>query len=402
MYIFVFDRCGTSGIVPNLITNANITAGSDEWAELCLTPPFSGDVRLIQYLTAAQVPYSQILVDEVNDATGQVLYPIDISIFDPSIDYLALVSDRALQLCRSAQLTLMFYYSGTETSRDMTPVVKQWCVRYSLPTTGIKFITDNAKLNSGHFCYFPHHEANYRHLHATEKKYVRHVNPHQRSKKFTCLNRTDKGFRKLFAGSLWYHGVVADGHFSYSGIRYQKEYQEVTQDPVRWWDNCWEDSKAIMDNFDLLVPFSTDALSDPQHLDQTLIDHRFYTDAYWNYVTESQFNRDTVRVTEKTFKPILNLQPFIIVGSAGSLKLLRDLGYQTFDEWIDEDYDQIKDDEERMRVCFEMAYELADMSHTKHIAMMKEMMPILAHNQQVLLGTKRERYERLLAKLLGR
>ena len=41
-------------------------------------------------------------------------------------------------------------------------------------------------------------------------------------------------------------------------------------------------------------------------------------------------NLPATYLTEKTFKPILNMQPFVIVGNAYSLKMLKQLGYKTF------------------------------------------------------------------------
>ena len=53
------------------------------------------------------------------------------------------------------------------------------------------------------------------------------------------------------------------------------------------------------------------------------------------------------RVTEKVFKPIVGLQPFLIVGNPGSLGLLRGLGFRTFGALFDERYDRITDPVQR-------------------------------------------------------
>ena len=44
-------------------------------------------------------------------------------------------------------------------------------------------------------------------------------------------------------------------------------------------------------------------------------------------------------LTEKTFKPIKHGQMFFIAGPAGSLQVLRDLGYRVFDGILDNSYD---------------------------------------------------------------
>jgi hypothetical protein len=55
-------------------------------------------------------------------------------------------------------------------------------------------------------------------------------------------------------------------------------------------------------------------------------------------------------VTEKTFNAIINNQMFIIVGHAGSLELLRHLGYRTFNGVIDESYDSVLDNNRRLEM----------------------------------------------------
>ena len=68
-----------------------------------------------------------------------------------------------------------------------------------------------------------------------------------------------------------------------------------------------------------------------------------YLDSCFNIVTESYFSladQKTTFLTEKTFKPILAFQPFIIVGQPYSIQGLRDLGFDVFDDIINHNYDE--------------------------------------------------------------
>jgi len=94
------------------------------------------------------------------------------------------------------------------------------------------------------------------------------------------------------------------------------------------------------------------------------------------------FFGDYSTVTEKTFKSIVNLQPFLIVGAPGSLQALRDLGYKTFDCVIDESYDYQEDHDRRMKLVVKVALQLANMDDERHLRFMKKIKPILEHNQQ--------------------
>ena len=78
-------------------------------------------------------------------------------------------------------------------------------------------------------------------------------------------------------------------------------------------------------------------------------DNRFYLDSYFQIVTENHFTdfKDQLQFTEKTWKPITNFQPFIILGDRYHLKKLREWGFKTFSPFIDESYDEVLDIKER-------------------------------------------------------
>lgn len=71
-----------------------------------------------------------------------------------------------------------------------------------------------------------------------------------------------------------------------------------------------------------------------------------YVDAYLNLVTESRLEPIGF-LTEKIYKPIRAGQLFLIQGPPGAVKFLRDIGFDTFDDFIDHDYDSIADWKER-------------------------------------------------------
>ena len=66
----------------------------------------------------------------------------------------------------------------------------------------------------------------------------------------------------------------------------------------------------------------------------------FLQHALWNLVTESIGEYPYAYFSEKTFKAVLTKRPFILLGGINSLRDFKDLGFKTFDRWIDESYDQ--------------------------------------------------------------
>jgi hypothetical protein len=65
-----------------------------------------------------------------------------------------------------------------------------------------------------------------------------------------------------------------------------------------------------------------------------------YKKFFVEIISETYFNGNTFFVTEKTWRPILLKTPFIIQGSTGFLKNLKNMGFKTFDKWWDEGYDE--------------------------------------------------------------
>jgi hypothetical protein len=72
-----------------------------------------------------------------------------------------------------------------------------------------------------------------------------------------------------------------------------------------------------------------------------------YENSLVNIITETYFFSNIIHITEKTYKPIAFMQPFILVAAAGSLQHLKDMGFKTFGDFWDESYDQELDDKQR-------------------------------------------------------
>ena len=109
-------------------------------------------------------------------------------------------------------------------------------------------------------------------------------------------------------------------------------------------------------------------------------DLKFYQ-SYLHIVVETFVSN--IFFSEKTFKPIKYYQPFVMINAPGSLKKLKELGYKTFDNWIDEGYDDIVNDEDRIEYAIKSAVEF--MMQDNLPAILKDMYPILKHNHDILI-----------------
>jgi hypothetical protein len=74
-----------------------------------------------------------------------------------------------------------------------------------------------------------------------------------------------------------------------------------------------------------------------------------YEDTYFSIVTETNFEIPHSYRTEKIYKPLKIGHPFIAVSSKGFYRDLHNLGFKTFGSLIDESFDQIDNNDERMQ-----------------------------------------------------
>ena len=73
-----------------------------------------------------------------------------------------------------------------------------------------------------------------------------------------------------------------------------------------------------------------------------------YKNIFVDAVVETYVSGQSFFPTEKTLRPIIAQTPFVIMGPAGYLGNLRRMGFQTFDRWWSEDYDNYSNYE---RLC---------------------------------------------------
>lgn len=94
--------------------------------------------------------------------------------------------------------------------------------------------------------------------------------------------------------------------------------------------------------------------------------HRFNIPAVFKsflYIAlETTFDYPYPYMTEKTFRAIVQKRPFVIVGSPGSLKQLKQLGFKTFDNFWSEDYDSMENHTDRMNAVVDIVKQISSMS----------------------------------------
>ena len=74
------------------------------------------------------------------------------------------------------------------------------------------------------------------------------------------------------------------------------------------------------------------------------------------------------------------MQPFILLGAAGSLQHIKDMGFKTFDEFWDESYDTEIDDSVRFTKIINIVEEISNWSEQKKIEFSYKIKELLEYN----------------------
>jgi hypothetical protein len=111
---------------------------------------------------------------------------------------------------------------------------------------------------------------------------------------------------------------------------------------------------------------------------------KLYEDSFVNIIAETNFFTNIVHLTEKSYKPIVYKQPFIMLGSAGSLQALQRQGFKTFSDLWDESYDQEVDDTKRFFKVLELIKEIASWSDERKLEVSTTIESIVDFNYRIL------------------
>tara|TARA_A100001011_G_scaffold246995_1_gene255237 strand:- start:596 stop:2314 length:1719 start_codon:yes stop_codon:yes gene_type:complete len=92
-------------------------------------------------------------------------------------------------------------------------------------------------------------------------------------------------------------------------------------------------------------------------------------------------------VTEKTYKPIMNYHPFVIVGNTGTLAYLREEGYATFPEMFDESYDEMENANDRFQAILSEVEKFCKLDDGEKRKRYRAVLPAIVHNRKHYLGS---------------
>jgi hypothetical protein len=113
------------------------------------------------------------------------------------------------------------------------------------------------------------------------------------------------------------------------------------------------------------------------------LNHQATLDTWVSVVSEASFAENTCFISEKSFKPIATMHPFIIYGNKHSLKYLRNLGYKTFSDFFDETYDELES-WDRLDAIIKLLLDINKMSTIEKLEWFSSMKEVLEYNFKIL------------------
>ena len=360
--------------------------------------PYVRPFALDKFMRQHQIDFQQV---EFEDTDYDTWYPINIYFFDFNCDYFSYFDPMVLDRVKQKQLRILFIYSEPDDPWAIETRLKELCEQHSIDRELIFFISGNTVADSiDGMAYLQYHE----YLFEIQNTAIPEPTIFERkTKKYTCLNRVHKQYRKEFVYNLWKDGLTEDAYVSYGNVVNKDtsdDFAIVNDDFIKPINKQSENIEYISNDFDQVLPMSADNLNTDNHNDHSLSVDYLFTDSYWNIVMETYLNATGgVFLTEKTFKPIKYGQPFVILGTTDSLQHLQEQGYKTFSPWIDESYDQEQDVRFRWYAIMEITRKIANTSledlHRQHT----EMTSVILHNQAWFKRNKRQELEQALKRL---
>lgn len=212
-----------------------------------------------------------------------------------------------------------------------------------------------------------------------------------RSNKFICLNRTMRPHRYAMAYCALKNNLLENNIFTF--LNSFNANSDFICNQLRNFDIPNNECIQYGDLIYNLLPYELDTqgLTEQQRGGISISNTKkdWYLNSYISIVTETSFvDGRKPFISEKLWRPVTNLQPFILVGNYRTLKMIKELGFKTFDSLIDESYDDVYDYKIRMNKIFNEVSRLNSLSIEELHDWYYSITDILVHNLKTLRDLK--------------
>ena len=203
-------------------------------------------------------------------------------------------------------------------------------------------------------------------------RYAEYININKKPvKKFLIYNRTWSGtreYRLKFADLLIDHNLVDDCQTSVGFVDQNLYYKNY-----KFTNSQWQPLHHLEQYFQNNLSSSTSSA------DFTVED---YCATDIEVVLETLFDDERLHLTEKSLRPIACGHPFILAAPHGSLQYLRNYGFCTFGDVIDESYDLIENPLDRLKAIVLAMKQITNWTKEERQYKMRLLQEITEYNKQ--------------------
>ena len=353
----------------NLIFDNNATwpAGSGN----CLHIKNTTDCSIAKFFQSEQIEFTsgQHKADRTN------WYVIEFNSYDPELNYFDIVPD---EIKLNNFIKVILYFREFPLAQLVGFLDSPWF----LENTNWMVVSP-VHLNSvayRHYACLDHWMLEAK-ISLTNTHAQKNINLSKKSKILKCTSSSDHIYGRLLAASIWYHGILNECHLVY-GKGSENFY---VFEPIRKWKRLWSETAGMVELFQMQMPFNN--IKDTNN-----------SEAFWQIAIEPEFDK-TGFVLKDVWQAVIDMNPYVLASGVGSLSYMHSLGYKTFDEWIDESYDKVKSDEQRLYHVYNIAFELSNISRSDQEQIIKEMIPMLVNNYACLCSSKQPILENLVKRI---
>jgi hypothetical protein len=350
--------------------------------------PYTVPLRLQEYCVNHGVDLNIIDID--SEWPADAFYPVGLGFFDFKIDYFELMPERIRTGLFFDDVRVLFYYHEGDNPWYIKNRLDQLCTKHNLRNNCYQFVSGNTAAKTlPNFVYFTDFELWYYQRNRASPALKIHHEPRERD--FTVLNRLHKSWRALAMTDLKHNGILDNSYWSYC-----ETGEFVDQDCAIEIDNI-AGLRTRTEKFLQSAPYISDELEFDQRNDHRTLVPKYHINSYCNIVMETHFDIESsgTFLTEKTFKPIKHGQMFFIAGPAGSLQVLRDLGYHVFDSVLDNSYDlELNATQRWMALTRSIFFTQPDLPQLFELCRAD-----IEHNQQLFLASKKDRLNTLIKEI---
>lgn len=223
---------------------------------------------------------------------------------------------------------------------------------------------------------------------------------HKKNKKIVSFNGVPRAHRIFFTLLLMERNLLDSSYYSF-GLNYENLSVDQAKNYITnyvLFPSMMERIQQLFNEYYISFPMTLTRPHNTCGHDMYVEDSAIFDDSYFLIIQETTYSeleanieicyKESIFITEKTFRGFAYSIPFLILNRPYTLQALRDYGYKTFSPHVDETYDTIEDDQERMLAILREVERLCGLSDDEWRIIQTELMPIFKYNYDKLMSAK--------------